>query len=263
MARRDGEPARREVPVVRIFLSSPGDVADERTSARQLIDAELPKLPHLRERGKLELIAWDDPAAQIPMLATETPQESVNAARPRPANCDIVIVILWSRMGTPLPDTLHKPNGEPYLSGTEWEYEDALNSPQQPRPQVLVYRRTEEPKIGLRDPQKKEKEEQFERVGAFFARFRNADGSLADRAAFLGPQQLDLLKAGIEADDVGALLRQRHAAQRRRDERRALDDAQALENPVHDILPSDVELYQEPANDRNAGPRRPTSSASR
>jgi hypothetical protein len=29
-----------------------------------------------------------------------------------------------------------------------------------------VYRRTEEPKIGLRDPQKKEKEEQFERVEA-------------------------------------------------------------------------------------------------
>ncbi len=122
---------------------------------------------------KLELIAWDDPAAQIPMLATETPQESVNAARPRPATCDIVIVILWSRMGTPLPDNMRKPNGEPYLSGTEWEYEDAVNSPNQPPPAVLVYRRTEEPKIGLRDPQKKEKEEQFERVEAFFARLRS------------------------------------------------------------------------------------------
>ena len=62
--------------------------------ARQLIDAELPKLPSLRGRLALELIAWDDPAAQIPMLATETPQESVNAAPPRPATCDIVIVIL-------------------------------------------------------------------------------------------------------------------------------------------------------------------------
>lgn len=124
MARRDKEPARRNVPLVRIFLSSPGDVADERTSARQLIDAELMKLRSLRGKLALELIAWDDPAAQIPMLATETPQESVNAARPRPATCDIVIVILWSRMGTPLPDNLRKPNGEPYLSGTEWEYEE-------------------------------------------------------------------------------------------------------------------------------------------
>ena len=127
---------------------------------------------------KFELIAWDDPAASIPMLATETPQDSVNAARPRPANCDIVIVILWSRMGTPLPDSVRKPNDEPYLSGTEWEYEDAVNSPRQAPPTVLVYRRAEEPKIGLRDPEKKEKEEQFERVEAFFARFRNADGSL-------------------------------------------------------------------------------------
>ena len=146
-----------EVPVLRIFLSSPGDVAEERSLARELIDSVLPKLAHLRECVKLELVAWDDPAARIPMLATETPQDSVNAARPRPATCDIVIVILWSRMGTPLPDSIRKPNGEPYLSGTEWEYEDAVNSPREPRPEVLVYRRTEEPKIGLRDPQKEGK----------------------------------------------------------------------------------------------------------
>ena len=153
-----------EVPVLRIFLSSPGDVAEERSLARDLIDTVLPKLPHLRECMKLELVAWDDPAARIPMLATETPQDSVNAARPRPATCDIVIVILWSRMGTPLPDSIKKPNGEPYLSGTEWEYEDAVNSPREPRPQVLVYRRTEKPKIELRRSANGGKRAQFERV---------------------------------------------------------------------------------------------------
>ena len=47
----------------------------------------------------------------------------------------------------------------------------------------------------------------------------------------------------IEADDVGALLRQRHAAQRRRDERRAFDDAQTLENSVHGVLPGEACLY--------------------
>lgn len=168
----------REVPLVRIFLSSPGDVAEERTLARQFIDSELPKFFHLREKVKFELVAWDDPAARIPMLATETPQDSVNIARPRPANCDIVIVILWSRMGTPLPNSVRKPNGEPYLSGTEWEYEDAVHSPWQQKPVLLVYRRTAEPLISLRDPKRKEKEEQFERVEAFFAEFRSADGSL-------------------------------------------------------------------------------------
>ncbi len=178
MSAKETDTHRSSVPLVRIFLSSPGDVAEERKQARELIDGELMKRPHLCGRGALELIAWDDPAARIPMLATETPQDSVNAARPRPADCDIVIVILWSRMGTPLPDTTLKPDGARYLSGTEWEYEDAVNSTREPKPDVLVYRRTEEPKIGLRDPQKKEKEEQFERVEAFFAQFRNPDGSI-------------------------------------------------------------------------------------
>jgi hypothetical protein len=165
------------VPVLRIFLSSPGDVAAERTIARELIEGELAKRPAYRGL-KLEVIAWDDPNAHIPMLANETPQASVNAARPRPATCDIVIVILWSRMGTPLPDSIRKPNGEPYLSGTEWEYEDAVNSPREPRPQVLLYRRTEKPTIALDDPQWEDKRAQYARVAAFFAQFRNSDGSL-------------------------------------------------------------------------------------
>jgi hypothetical protein len=179
--KRGGEVGRKtsgvQSPVVRIFLSSPGDVANERKIARELIERELQKHPSYREL-KLEVIAWDDPNARIPMLANETPQESVNNARPRPSTCDIVIVILWARMGTPLPETIRKPDGERYLSGTEWEYVDAINSPWERKPEVLVYRRTEEPMISIRDPNKKEKEQQFERVEAFFARFGNSDGSL-------------------------------------------------------------------------------------
>jgi hypothetical protein len=125
-AAKPSPPVSQGLPmVIRIFLSSPGDVAEERTLARQFVDSELPRMPYFR-KAKFELISWDNPAAWIPMLATETPQDSVNAARPRPANCDIVIVILWSRMGTPLPDNVRKPDGAPYLSGTEWEYEDAV-----------------------------------------------------------------------------------------------------------------------------------------
>jgi hypothetical protein len=165
---RSGEQTDRVIPLLRIFLSSPGDVAEERRLALHLIDSELAKLPALRGQLGFEPIAWDDPAAPIALLANETPQQSVNAARPRPATCDIVIVILWARMGSPLPDDIRKANGDPYRSGTEWEFEDAINAPE-PKPAVLVYRRSEEPKIGLRDPKKKEKEEQFERVEAFFA----------------------------------------------------------------------------------------------
>lgn len=80
-----GETTRPNVTLVRTFLSSPGDVAEERKLAREMIDSVLPKLPHFRECVKLELVAWDDPVSRIPMLATETPQASVNGARPRPA----------------------------------------------------------------------------------------------------------------------------------------------------------------------------------
>ena len=157
------------------------------TLARQLIDAELPKVPHFRERVKLGLIAWDDPAARIPMLATQTPQESVNDALPRPADCDVVIVILWSRMGTPLPDSLRKPNGEPYLSGTEWEYEDAVNSSgsRARRRSSTGGQRSRRSACAIR--RKKDKEEQFERVEAFFAQLpqcqRLADGGINEYAA--------------------------------------------------------------------------------
>lgn len=168
-----------ELIQLRIFISSPGDVAEERDIARRLIDSELPKRPAFRERVALVPVAWDDPAARIPMLATQTPQESVNDARPRPADCDIVVVILWARMGTPLPETIRKPDGAPYLSGTEWEYEDAKSSKREPKPVVLVYRRTEKPKLDIDDPEFEEKRSQYRHVGEFFARFRNADGSIA------------------------------------------------------------------------------------
>lgn len=166
-----------QVRLLRIFISSPGDVADERNLARAMIKDELPYLLAFRGRVTFDVIAWDDPAAKVPLFAGETPQESVNRARPRPATCDIVMVIIWSRLGTPLPESIRKANGDPYLSGTEWEYLDASTSPS--KPTVLIYRRTEEPKIGLRDPQRREKVEQFERVEQFFAQFRNPDGSLA------------------------------------------------------------------------------------
>ena len=124
---------------LRIFLSSPGDVADERTFAQQVIEQELPKDPFLREKITCEVVRWDDPNAPVTMPATLIPQEAVNRGLAKPSECDVVIVILWSRMGTPLPDTYLKDDGSRYLSGTEYEYEEAITvkSP----PYILVYRR--------------------------------------------------------------------------------------------------------------------------
>jgi hypothetical protein len=130
---------------VRVFLASPGDVVDERAQALKTLD-DLQYNPLLRGKITVETVAWDKPGAGTPMLANKTPQEAIAEGLPKPSECDIVIVIFWSRMGTPLPADYVKPDGSRYLSGTEWEYQDALRAAEQgDRPQVLVYRRTEEP----------------------------------------------------------------------------------------------------------------------
>src|SRR4051794_26847413 len=110
------------------------------------------------------------------MPANITPQEAVNRFKCKPSECDIVIVVLWSRLGTHLDVTkFRKPNGEPHLSGTEWEFEDALNA--QPQPDILAYRRTEELKVGPRGPARDEKLRQYDLVEEFFECFKNPDQS--------------------------------------------------------------------------------------
>jgi hypothetical protein len=166
------------VPLVRIFISSPGDVPEEREAARTVVDQELAKAPAFAGRIAFEVVAWDDPAARIPLLANETPQDTINRSRPRPATCDIVVVVLWSRMGTPLPDSIRKPSGGTYLSGTEWEYEDAANSRREPPPRVLVYQRLEEPTVRLLDQDRAEKEEQYKKVLQFVKAIKERRGGV-------------------------------------------------------------------------------------
>ena len=184
-----------------IFLSSPGDVADERTYARQIIDEELPKKPVFRGKFTLDAVSWDDPNAPVPLEATVTPQAAVNRKLPKPSQCDIVIVILWARMGTQLPEEFgRKPDGTPYQSGTEWEFLDALQG--NPQPQIFVYRRSTRPALDPGDPDAMAKIQQFQRVESFFETvFRNADGSLKGCfATYDTPQAFrDRLRQDLEA----------------------------------------------------------------
>jgi formylglycine-generating enzyme required for sulfatase activity len=163
---------------VRIFLASPGDVADERALARRVID-QLAYDPFLRGRVTVEMVAWDRPGADTPMLATMTPQEAISKQLPKPSECDVVVVIFWSRMGTPLPPEYEKPDGSRYLSGSEWEYLDARTASEKTgSPKVLVYRRTEEPTFGAEDPEIRDRLAQWQSVKNFFATFSNPDGSI-------------------------------------------------------------------------------------
>lgn len=184
---------------LRFFLSSPGDVADERTFARQVIEQELPKDPLLRGQITCEAMCWDDPNAPITMPANLTPQEAINQGLAKPSECDVVIVILWSRLGTPLPDTYKKPDGSPYLSGTEWEYEDAIAA--KPQPHILVYRRTTKIAFDPTDPNFDNEVLQFRGVEHFFEQFIADDGSLTGGfAEYETPQEFrDRLRIDLRA----------------------------------------------------------------
>ncbi|MEO1647099.1 MAG: SIR2 family protein, partial [Chloroflexota bacterium] len=125
-----------QIPYLRVFLSSPGDVNDERKLALDVIE-QLPYRPTFRDKVAFRVVAWDKPGAGTPMRATLTPQEAINENLPMPSTCDIVVVLFWSRMGTPFDY-----EGVSYLSGTHFELMDALNST---RPDTLIYRRTADP----------------------------------------------------------------------------------------------------------------------
>ena len=110
------------------------------------------------------------------MDARITPQQAVNRFGPKPSECDVVLVILWARMGTHLDvTTFSKPDNSPYLSGTEWEFEDALDATEAPI--IFVYRRTEDFKVAANDPMREKNSSSLTWLNSFFKRFRNPDGS--------------------------------------------------------------------------------------
>ncbi len=159
-----------------VFLASPGDVPEERKAARHLMETVLPKDPLLPCRVSFDVVGWDGPAASTPMPAHITPQDAIIRFKTRPAEYDIVLVILRGRMGTVMDvASLQKPDGSPYLSGTELEFEDAWNAT--PRPEIMIYRCDTIPSVPLNDPRRKEKQAQYDTLDTFLSRFQNPDGS--------------------------------------------------------------------------------------
>ena len=149
----------KKIATIRIFISSPGDVAEERALTRKVIER---LQGEYSGRVKLEPIYWE----HEPLLATQTFQEQIT----RPSETDIVITILWSRLGTRLPAQFTKPDGSRYESGTEFEFEDAINSFQdRGTPDLLIYRKTADPQVSLKDKQLLlEKLKQKESLDNFF-----------------------------------------------------------------------------------------------
>ncbi|MBL8933373.1 MAG: hypothetical protein JNM69_02400 [Archangium sp.] len=80
---------------IRIFISSPGDVSEEREKARDVI-AQLQRA-YGADRLQLEPVLWEDLPIQ---LDTPFPQ-GIEAVLSASIGIDIAVFILWSRLGSP------------------------------------------------------------------------------------------------------------------------------------------------------------------
>ncbi|HTX22090.1 MAG TPA: AAA family ATPase [Candidatus Aquilonibacter sp.] len=125
--------------IIRIFISSPGDVAEERERARQVVE----QLRH-RYAGQFDLkpVLWED----LPLQADMSFQQGIDAILSKDRGIDIAIFILWSRLGSPLGAVIRKPDGSSYRSGTEREFDlmmAAREHSQTSTPKILVYTRND------------------------------------------------------------------------------------------------------------------------
>jgi WD40 repeat protein len=120
---------------LRIFISSPTDVPGERLRADLIID----KLSV--DYGRfftIESYRWEHEA----MIASQHFQDAIEP----PSAFDIVVLIIWSRLGTPLPEKTAKReyrgiDDRAPVTGTEWEYEEALKAARERKaPDLLAFR---------------------------------------------------------------------------------------------------------------------------
>lgn len=117
---------------LRIFISSPGDVQQERKIAHKVI-TELNK--QFAKYLHIEVLMWEN----FPLTAESTFQEGIDYFL-KSEIIDIAIFILWSRMGTPLCKKFLRKDGTYYQSGTEYEFDMMMNLFREKGwPRILTY----------------------------------------------------------------------------------------------------------------------------
>jgi formylglycine-generating enzyme required for sulfatase activity len=165
-------------PTIRIFISSPSDVRPERLKAEQIV-ARLDR--EFAYHFHVEAVLWE----REPLVATHHFQDPDNI--PPPRGTDIVVVILWSRLGVPLPADKFRGaiSGRCPVTGTEWEFEDALAGARENGvPELLLYRKTV-PITGAFDDDKavQERLSQRDLVRDFMARWFETEDRKGYKAA--------------------------------------------------------------------------------
>lgn len=132
---------------LRIFISSPGDVTPERRRALLVVQTLAKEYARFFE---ISAVFWETE----PQLASGHFQDNTLP----PSKTDVVVLILWSRPGTPLPERTETReyrgiDGRVPVTGTEWEFEDALAAHKASAkgvPDLLAYLKKSEPEATFR-----------------------------------------------------------------------------------------------------------------
>lgn len=195
----------RAMTKLRIFISSPGDVVPERRRAALVVE----KLAKDYARFfVIEPYLWESE----PMLASGTFQDAIVP----PGETDILLLILWSRLGTPLPahtasQKYQGIDGRVPVTGTEWEFETALAAfRERGAPDLLAYRKGAPPQAEYRSgADLDELRQQLQKLEAFWTRHFVDKGEF--RAAFGEFETLDDFEIKVEGD-LRRLIERRIAA---------------------------------------------------
>jgi WD40 repeat protein len=174
---------------VRIFVSSPGDVAEERALTERVIARLAEEWSHSLS---ISSFLWE----HEPLRATATYQDEIGRLC-RPSEADVVVCLLWCRFGSRLPASITRPDGTTYSSGTEYELEDAAAGYDRTgvRPALLVYKKTARLLVDIDDPFYAERRWQKDELDAFLSAWsQNADGT-AKRSVhyFQNPSEFEVL----------------------------------------------------------------------
>lgn len=148
---------------LRIFFSSPGDVKMERETAKKIVSR---LQMEAGDAISIEPYFWEHEA----MSATKDYQQNI----PEMSAFDVVVCMLWSRLGTPLhPERHPRPDGGFFESGTEYEFFTAMSAfKEKGTPNILVFRNFTEPRRPSRPKEAREAaDRELDRLDHFFERY--------------------------------------------------------------------------------------------
>lgn len=181
---------------LKIFISSPSDVRPERLVAQRVIERLDKEFQHY---FRLRAMLWE----REPLIATEHFQTMITP----PAEADIMVVAIWSRLGVRLPPDKFtgRISGGP-VTGTEWEFEEAVAAWRAHKiPDILLYRKRAPVLASLEDDTELQRRLEDKRaVDQFFRTwfvddtqntFRAAAHDFADALAF--EQMLEVHLRGL------------------------------------------------------------------